>query len=184
MSLATQLLTAEEYALLPDAGVPTELVRGQVVTMNPPRLRHGLVCGNAYAVFRTYARQHGCGRVLSNDSGVITERDPDTVRGADVAYYSFARLPKGQLPGYSPAPPEVVVEVLSPDDRPGRVAAKVQEYLNVGVTVVIVLDPEDELAFVYRPNQQPLELTASETLRLTELTPEFTANIAAFFEDP
>ena len=35
------------------------------------------------------------GRVVTNDSGIVTQRDPDTVRGADVAYYSYARLPKG-----------------------------------------------------------------------------------------
>ena len=33
--------------------------------------------------------EHDLGHVLSNDSGVITERDPDTVRGADISFYSY-----------------------------------------------------------------------------------------------
>jgi Uma2 family endonuclease len=183
MSIATRLLTADEYAALPDTGVPTELIRGVVVSMNPPRLRHGLVCANASFLFRTYAREHRCGRVFSNDSGVITERDPDTVRGADVAYYSYERLPKGELPGYSPAPPEVVIEVLSPDDRPGRVAAKVQEYLNVGVSAVVVLDPEIEIAHLYHSGEAAIELSAEQELRLTMIAPEFSTKVSAFFED-
>ena len=65
----------------------------------------------------TYAEEHDLGRVMSNDSGIITERDPDTVRGADVAYYSYARLPKGPLPaGYGPEVPELVIEVRSSGD--------------------------------------------------------------------
>lgn len=184
MATVEQLITAEEYAALPDSGKPTELVRGQIVTMNPPRLRHGLVCGNAYYILRIFAKRHACGRVFSNDSGVITERDPDTVRGADVAYYSYAALPKGQLPGYSTKPPEVIVEVLSPDDRPGRIAAKVQEYLNIGVANVVVLDPEAELAFLYRPQQTALEFTADMNLTLPALSAEFSVKVADFFEDP
>jgi hypothetical protein len=40
------------------------------------------------------------------------------VRGADVAYYSYARLPKGPLSaGYGPEIPELVVEVRSENDR-------------------------------------------------------------------
>ena len=46
-----------------------------------------------------FVEEHDLGRVMSNDSGVITERDPDTVRGADVAYYSYARLPEGRCHG-------------------------------------------------------------------------------------
>jgi Uma2 family endonuclease len=183
MSIATRLMTADEYAALPDTGFPTELVRGVLITMNPPRLRHGFVCANVSFLFRTYARQHHCGRVFCNDSGVITERDPDTVRGAAVAYYSYQRLPKGELPGYSPTPPEVVVEVLSPDDRPGRVAAKVQEYLTIGVSAVVVLDPEIETAHVYHPNQPAEELAAEEELRLDVISPEFRTLVSAFFED-
>ncbi len=50
---------------------------------------------------------------IGNDAGVITERDPDTVRGADVAFYSYRRVPKDAEPeGYPDAIPEFVFEVL------------------------------------------------------------------------
>ena len=91
------------------------------------------------------------GQVLSNDSGVITERDPDTVRGADISFYSYQRLSKGPIPaGYLPFPPNLVVELCSPDDRWRDLLVKVNEYLEVGVTAVVVLDPEPRTAHIFR----------------------------------
>ena len=51
-----------------------------------------------YRILGNHVYDNDLGRVLSNDSGVITERGPDTVRGADVCFYSFVRVPKGPLP--------------------------------------------------------------------------------------
>src|SRR5438105_2756580 len=90
-----RLLTAEDYLLLPDSGLPNELVRGRIVTMNPPTPFHGYVCANTAGILREFVQPRDLGRVMTNDSGVVTERGPDTVRGADVAFYSYQRLPKG-----------------------------------------------------------------------------------------
>ena len=84
MATATQLITAEEYARLPDRGVPTELVRGEVITMNPPYVRHGQLCSKLDRIVGSYVDDHDLGHVVCNDAGIVTERDPDTVRGGDV----------------------------------------------------------------------------------------------------
>ena len=75
-----------------------------------PAAGMGQVCYNvAVSDGAIHADDHDLGHVLSNDSGVITERGPDTVRGADVCFYSYERVPKGPLPpGY-----------LDVDARPG-----------------------------------------------------------------
>src|SRR3989337_2404935 len=114
MATVTSLMTAEDYADLPDPhGYPTELVKGVLITMAPPRPRHGEICVQIVYLLRKYLDDHPIGRVLSNDSGVITEREPDTVRGADIAYYSYDRVPKGPLPaGLLDVAPDVVFEVL------------------------------------------------------------------------
>src|SRR4051794_33294422 len=132
---AQRLLTAAEYALRPDQGCPTELVRGRVVEMNVPAPRHGEICANVTTLINPHVRQRGLGRLVSNDGGIRTERDPDTVRGGDVAYYSYARVPQGPLPaGYLDVLPEIVFEVRSPTDRWSRLIAKAGEYLAAGVT--------------------------------------------------
>src|SRR5207244_1669587 len=134
MSIVQTLLTAEEFARLPDRGRPTELVRGRIVEMNVPFPRHGQVCGQTAYLLKDYLRTDDRGQVVTNDSGVITERDPDTVRGGDVCFYSYTRVPKGPLPqGYLSVVPDAVFEVRSPDDRWSKITAKVAEYLNAGV---------------------------------------------------
>ena len=89
-----------------------------------------------------YVDQHKLGWVFSNDSRVITERHPDSVRGPDLAFCNDQRLPKTSRPqrDYLEVAPELVVEVRSPDDRWPALQAKVAESLAVGVLIVCVLD--------------------------------------------
>ena len=140
---STPLITAEQFGRMPDDGTITELVRGRILRMPVPRPYHGFICGRAFRYLDRYAEEKQSGTAFSNDSGVITEREPDTVRGPDVSYYSFSRLPAGSIAQeeYYEVVPELVVEVRSPSDRWQKILLKVSEYLSVGVSVVVVIDP-------------------------------------------
>jgi Uma2 family endonuclease len=177
------LLTAEEFAKRPDPGYPEELVRGRVVPMPMPMPRHGEICNRAGRILGNYAEERDLGRVLSNDTGVITARGPDTVRGADISYYSYARVPKGPLPDrYLDVPPDLVVEVLSPSDRWPKVLAKVAEYLDAGTTVVLVLDDERRLAQVFRADGTTRLLGADDELSIPDVLGDFRVKVGRFFE--
>lgn len=181
-AIAEKLLTAEEFGLLPDDGTPTELVRGRIVRMNVPYPRHGQICARVAYILQRHMEDHSLGHVLSNDSGVVTEHGPDTVRGADVAFYSFSRVPPGPFPrGYLAAVPELVFEVRSSTDRWRGVLAKVAECLNAGVSVVCVLDDATETAHVYTDDQPVRMLTADQTLTLPDVLPEFQVVVGRFF---
>lgn len=187
MSSAAQsqpLLTAEEFGKRPDPGYPEELVRGRIVAMPAARPRHGEICTQASYLLRRYLDDHNVGRVVGNDSGIVTERGPDTVRGADVAYYSFERVPRGPLPtaSYLEVAPELVFEVLSPSDRWPKVLAKVAEYLNAGVLAVCVLDPERSTLHLHECEQPARILSAEDELTLPEILPGFRVAVRRFFE--
>jgi Uma2 family endonuclease len=179
------LLTAEEFARRPDPGYPEELVRGRPVPMPMPmpKPRHGEICNRAGRILGNWADDHDLGRVLSNDTGVITERGPDTVRGADLSFYSYTSVPKGPLPDrYLDTPPELIVEVLSPSDRWPKVLAKVAEYLEAGTIVVLVLDDQRRLAHLYRADGRTQVLGAEEELTIPDLLGEFRVRVGRFFE--
>jgi Uma2 family endonuclease len=183
MATAEALMTAEEFGQRPDPGHPEELVQGRIVRMPPPDRRHGYVCLMAGRILGNFVEEHGLGRAMSNDSGVITEHDPDTVRGADVAYYSYARLPRGPLPtGYGPEVPELVVEVVSASDRWRDIHEKVAEYLRAGVLVVVVLDPKPQTAHVFGADEAPRTLGAEDELVLPGILEGFRARVGRFFE--
>ncbi len=122
------------------------------------------------------------GRVLSNDSGVITQREPDTVRGADVCFYSYDRLPRGELPtGYPESPPNVVFEVRSPTDRWSEILEKIAEYLTAGVDLVCVLVPETSAAHLFYPDRPGEIRRGDEELTLPAPLDAFHQPVAAFF---
>jgi Uma2 family endonuclease len=122
--------------------------------------------------------------LTSNDSGVILERDPDTVRGPDVAWYddapSFERLP----PKYGEIPPRLIVEVLSPSDRADRIIHKITDYLRNGVELVWLIDPEARTVTVYRPDTGPRVYTEKEELSGDDVLPGFRCRVADFFYMP
>lgn len=177
-----RLWTAEEFANRPDPGYLEELVKGRIVAMPPPGLRHGYICLTVGSILRAFVDDHNLGRCFSNDAGTITERDPDSVRGPDLCFYSFERLPSELLPvGYAEAPPDLVVEVLSPHDRWPKVLVKVGEYLEAGVTVVVVLDPESSTVRLFRVDGSDVALGGSDELAIPDLLPEFRVQVARLF---
>ena len=177
------LLTAEEYLTMPDSGERSELVRGRIETMNMPGFRHGKVCVRIAVILTKYADLHDVGQVVGNDSGVQTEHDPDTVRGADVAFYSYARLPRGTVPqGYPEVAPEIVFEVRSPWDRWREIQGKVSEYLNANVLAVCVLDPATETLTLYRADEGPQTLQGGQELTFPGILDEFRVAVREFFE--
>jgi len=183
MAIAEALMTAREFARRADPGHPEELVRGRIVPLPPPNRRHGQVCNKAGRILGNFAEEHDLGHVLNNDSGVITERDPDTMRGPDIAFYSYAKLPRGPLPAdYGPEMPELVVEVRSPGDRWPRVLAKVAEYLDAGVVVVCVLDPESGSARLFHADGTVRTPGPDDELTIPEVLGDFRVPLRRFFE--
>jgi Uma2 family endonuclease len=181
--LAERLITAKEFLLMDD-GTPSELVRGRIVKMNVPAPRHGHFCSRIARWLGVFAEdENDLGRVMTNDAGVITEHDPDSVRGPDVSYYSYKRLPKGPLPeGYLDVVPDAAFEVRSPSDRWSATQAKVTELLNAGVQVVCVLDPRHESVTVWDQDGPPHTLHKGDTLTLPTVLPGFELPIARLFE--
>src|SRR3954452_9563868 len=143
---ATARMTADEFLEFvhrpENEGRWFELVRGEVIELPPPTKKHGVVSANIAFALGGYIRQARKGYITANDSGTLLERDPDTVRGPDVAYFTDARRYDDLHPKYGEEPPVLAVEVLSPDDRAARVLAKVDDYLRNGVRVVWLVDPE------------------------------------------
>lgn len=178
------LLTAEQFANRPDPGHPEELVDGRIVPMTPPRPFHGHVCANLCEFLKTYVRTNDLGYVLSNDSGVITRRNPDSVRGADIAFYSYNRVPKGTLPRttYLDVVPDLVAEVLSPDDRWPHVLAKVAEYIQAGVAVVLVIDTDRQDIQIFATDAPVRTLDAEAELTLPAPLDGFRLPVARLFE--
>lgn len=180
---APPLMTAEEFIRLHGDESGVELVNGRVVRSPMPGEAHGEVCGNAYALVREVVKRDGLGRVFVNDTFIRTKLEG--VRGADVCFVSYDRLPKDRPRGFGPleVPPELVIEVRSPSDRTGDIQIKVGEYLNAGVLAVVVLDPKIEAATIYTAAEDiPQRRHNGDELTLPDVLPGFSVPVRKFFE--
>jgi Uma2 family endonuclease len=176
-------ITGEELQQRPDWN-PCELVEGRIVPMSPTGGEHGRVEGNFYRAIDACARSRRAGKVLVGEVGIFTRRNPDTVRGADVAFISnerYVRLDSKR--GFLKVPPDLVVEVLSPDDRPGEVARKVREYLEAGVRLVWVADPETKTVIAHRSETDVREFREADRLPGDDVLPGFDVAVAELFEE-
>jgi Uma2 family endonuclease len=182
MSTATvpALITAEQFLEMHFDG-PVELVRGEIVEIARPDQSHGNVCNEIAYALTSWAKRTASGRVTTNDSGILTERDPDTVRGADVAFFATSQLANGKLPrGQSNLVPLLCAEVLSPSNSWTEMRRKIDEYLAVGVREVWIVDPDARTVEAFRQDAPPVLHRQLMTLTSRELS-EFSVPVAELF---
>jgi len=175
------LMTADEFiAMYPDGGA--ELVKGVVKELPMAFLRHGQLITFLFAELLLYLRDHDHWHLIGQDSMIRLGREPETVRGPDIALYSYEKMPKGPLPDrLVDVVPDLVFEVNSPSDRWTDIFSKVQEYLDAGVRAVVVLDNDTQTASVCRPPLNQDMLRATDTLTLPDVLPGFSLPLAKLF---
>jgi Uma2 family endonuclease len=92
-------------------------------------------------------------------------------------------LPEGEIPDYyAEVAPELVVEVRSPDDRWPSILAKVAEYLEAGVLIVVVLDYDSRTAHLFAADGTHRMLGADDELAIPELLGDFRVLVRTFFD--
>ena len=176
----TKLMTAEELFRLGDT-VRGELIRGVFCEMSPPGVDHGRVAARLARWLGNFVEERQLGEVI-NEMGVWTERDPDTVRAPDAAFFSAERLPPDvSVAGYADVAPELAIEVRSPNDTRPQVRAKAQMWLSHGVSLVWVAHPDARTIDVYGADAAVVTLTEADTLDGGDVLPGFTCAVSAVF---
>jgi Uma2 family endonuclease len=175
-------VTAEDLLHMNIQNKRTELVRGELVVREPPGHQHGYIAMRIGAALFAFVDAHRLGRVYAAETGFALRRDPDTVRAPDAAFVSSARAPAASSRGYFDGAPDLAVEVLSPDDRPGEILAKVGEWLDAGARLVWVIAPESGSARVYRADGTEAQLRDTDKLDGESVLPGFSQSVAALFE--
>lgn len=187
-TVAANLMTAEEFfewVHRPEnRGQFFELEEGEVVTIPPPGKYHGFVCGNVARILGNFAIKRHKGYVCTNDSGILVESDPDTVRAPDIAFYEDSQTAADMDRKFAASPPLLVVDVLSPHDRINRVLVRVTQLLHRGAKLVWVVDPESRDVSVYRSGKDPQVVSANGELTGDDILPDFQCRVAEFFDIP
>ena len=180
MTTQTKLITAEELLAMPRGyGYRYELIRGAVIPS--PASVEPVARAITYAAYSIakYVEAHQYGYPTIG-VGFWLERDPDTVRSADVAWTAPGRTPKGAQ-GYPEIAPDLAVDVKAPNNSNPEMAAKAQMWLCYGSQIALVLDPATVTVRIYRPNSEPVTLGEDDVLDLGDLLPGFSTPVWRLF---
>ena len=180
----TKLITADELLRLSGKGVRGELIRGVLCETMPTGQEHGEIVVNLGYLLGSFVKPRKLGRLMASHSGVWLERDPDTVREPDIAYFSAEKVPPGvRVTGYAEAVPDLVVEVVSPNNTMREVNDKALMWLSYGVRLVWVVHPATRTIDVYRRGRPASTLTANDALDGLDALPGFTCAVRDVFDD-
>lgn len=179
-----RLLTFEEFAAL-DLDTPADLIEGRIVELSRNNPTHSHLVAELTGLLAPHVRAKGLGLVYSGDVAIITKRNPDSGRGADLAFASHDRLrdqPKNCAA--LEIAPELIVEVISPSNAWNGVMEKLTEYFANGVDQVWIVTPATQTIHVYTSTTNVTGYSVAERPELAagSVLPGFTLDLREVFE--
>jgi len=186
MSTVATTLTGEDLVALPDDGIEREIIRGELrerpMTRRNPR--HSRASARLARFLDQWLDQQPAphGEILLGDAAFRLRKDPETTVGIDAAFISpeqSAATPPGKA--LIEGPPVLAAEILSPSDTHEDVVEKLQLYLELGVAVVWILDPDLRTVTVHRPHADPVFFSAAQELTGDPELPGFHVRVADLF---
>ena len=181
--VAIKLATIEDLEALPDDGYLWELIDGELIRKEPMGAEHADLGAGVLARLWWFLREHPLGRVFNPEAIFLLQRDPQLAVRPDVSYVQADRLPPGDL-YQKPLElvPDLVVEVVSPNDRAGDLERRIQRYLAFGVPLHWVLWPRRRAITVYADGRLVRELGEDDELDGGDILPGFLVAVADLFD--
>ena len=178
----SRLITGEELLHMTDVG-RCELVKGEIKEMPPATGHsHGRLEFRIAQRLGDFLREQEVGEVMVGEVGVYTERDPDSVRAADVLFISHERFDRASSESFLDVPPELIVEIMSPTNSWEDMRQKLKEYFDVGVDTVWVIEPSNRAVQVYRGVDEVQTLEGGDTITGDGPLDGLTIDVDALFE--
>jgi Uma2 family endonuclease len=179
-------LTPDDLLRLPDQGKGYELVDGELKELNVSTLS-SYTAGEIYYQLRNHVTPRRLGWVFPEGTSFrCFPDDPARVRRADTAFHALARLSPASVAaeGHCPVVPDLVVEVVSPNDLADDVAAKRVEWLAAGAKLVWVVFPVQREVHAFGADGAYTFFRAADELTAAPLLPDFRTPVAGLFELP
>jgi Uma2 family endonuclease len=182
--------------LLEDGSLPEELlifdsehryewIDGQLKEKPPMGAEANRVATILVRLLDDYAASHQLGLVFSQECGYkIFPSDPKKTRKPDVSFIARGRLPNDRPPrGHVTIPPDLEVEVVSPNDLAEEIDLRVADYLAAGVKLLWIVYPATRSVWVFRQDGTAARLTEAQELTGEDVIPGFTCSVRTLFAD-
>ena len=178
----TRPMTADELLAMPDDGFRYELVRGELIKMSPASPFHGESALAIGSSLRVHARANRLGRTYAADTGFRLAFNH--VRAPDAAFVRAERADSvnRRARGFFPGPPDLAVEVISPNDRLTEVNEKVADWLAAGTLAVVVVNPRNLTVRIHRSPTDVVVLNEGDVLEVQDVVPGWRMAVSEIFE--
>ena len=179
-------LTLEEFFALPEGegDITYELIDGQALPKMSPKKFHSRLTRTLIKILEQWGDERG--EIGLEWETKLTRKRRDWVPVPDVLYVSYERLsPDWNEDEACPVVPELVIEIISPEQTFGQLAAKARDYLDAKVLRVWVVDSKARSITVFYPDAAPetymgdvrltdtlfdgLELTAEQVFKMAKI---------------
>ncbi|WP_338872668.1 Uma2 family endonuclease [Spirosoma sp. SC4-14] len=151
---------------------------GHIIVMPPTGLESSFTSGELFGEVRNWNRQTKAGRTSESNGGYTL---PDSsMRVPDVGWVSKERLmsvTSEELKKFAHVCPDFVIEVRSESDNLKELQAKMQKWVQNGVRLGWLVDPQTQATTIYRPGIEPETKLFTETLSGENVLLGFTLNI-------
>ena len=181
--LHTDVSTADQLWELPADGKRYELIGGKLQMMSPAGNEHGRIAMAIGASLFQHVKVLQLGKTYAAETGFLIARDPDTVRAPDAAFVSTQRLASVEASStYLELAPDLVVEVVSPNDVFSDVEEKVSQWLAAGSKIVLVANPKDASLRIYRLPEKIEILRQGDCFDAGDVCGNWNLNVSDVFE--
>ncbi len=167
----------------PEARLETNS-KGQLIIMSPTGSESGKFNISLAAQVWNWNNQTKLG--IAFDSSTGFKLSNDAVRSPDVSWVTIAKwnsLSKQQQRKFAPIAPDFVIELMSPTDELSELQNKMKEYMDCGVKLGWLINPDEKQVEIYRQQEEPEILNNPQTLSGEGILPNLTVNLQDIFED-
>jgi Uma2 family endonuclease len=178
----TRHVTAEDLWRLEDEFHKYDVIDGVLYQLAPPSVEHGYVSLNIGSAIREHVRRHRLGQAYAESTFILAD-DPPTVLTPDVSFVRADRiLPRDQRSAFGPQVPDLAVEIKSPSDTYPEITHKMRRYIELGVVLGWLVDPDRQTVTVFEHGKPDRVLSVADVLDGGDVLPGFQVSLASIFE--
>jgi Uma2 family endonuclease len=171
-------LTLDEFLGMQETKPYCEYVRGEAIQKPMPTYPHSVATRVLIVLLAQFLDRTGLGEILPEFRCIFGPPGGQRAYVPDLAYVRRELLP---VERFLHAPPDLAIEVLSPDQDMTRFLDKIQFYLLHGVRMIWVIDPVAATVAVMVPGEEAGVLSAGDTLNGGDVLPGFSVPVEQLF---
>lgn len=181
MAVAAESMTVDQFLSLPEEKPALELIQGAITQKVSPQGKHSSI----QADFVECVNAHSRSRRLARAFPELRTTFSGESRVPDVSVYLWDRIPRdatGEIANRFELPPDIALEVVSPDQGVNLLTRRCLWFVEHGVQIALLADPVDKSVMSFRAGAAIRPLVGEDRIDLSPVLPDFALTARQLFE--